>query len=108
MLRYEDNCVGCPTEMGCLGKSCPYMNVPVRYCDICGDYAKYNLDNETDICAECARKMLQKIFDETSLPHKEQLFEITPKELYQELFNDLTLHERAKLLDIDLSEEWNE
>lgn len=108
MLKYEDNCVGCPTEMGCLGKSCPYMNVPVRYCDVCGDYAKYNLDNESDICANCARKMLQKIFVGISISRKEKLFDVTPNELYQELFDDLTLREKAELLDIDLSEEWDE
>lgn len=108
MLRYENQCVGCPPEKGCIGKSCPYMNIPVRYCDVCGDYAKYNLENESDICADCARKLLQKIFCDISISRKEKLFNITPDELYQELFDDLTLHEKAKLLDISLLEEFNE
>lgn len=36
MVKYEDDCVGCPTEMGCLGTSCPNQNVPHWYCDKCG------------------------------------------------------------------------
>ena len=29
MVEYEDECVGCPPEMSCLGKDgCPNMNVP--------------------------------------------------------------------------------
>ena len=37
MIRYEDECVGCPPEMGCLGEGCPNMKVPRYYCDCCGD-----------------------------------------------------------------------
>lgn len=35
MITYEDECVGCPTEMGCMGNSCPYMNVKRYCCDCC-------------------------------------------------------------------------
>lgn len=35
MIRYEDDCVGCPPEMGCLGTACPYTNVRRLYCDNC-------------------------------------------------------------------------
>ena len=31
MIKYENECVGCPPERGCLGSSCPYMNVPRLY-----------------------------------------------------------------------------
>ena len=37
MVRYENECVGCPPEMGCLGDGCPNRNVPRYYCDECGD-----------------------------------------------------------------------
>lgn len=37
MLRYEDHCVDCPAGMPCFGKSCPLVNVPVYYCDKCGE-----------------------------------------------------------------------
>ena len=35
MIEYEDECVGCPPEMGCLGNSCRYKNVKHLYCDKC-------------------------------------------------------------------------
>ena len=37
MIRIENDCVGCPKEMGCLGSSCPYRDVPHYYCDECGE-----------------------------------------------------------------------
>ena len=53
MVRFEDECVGCPTEMGCLGNSCPYRNVPHLYCDKCGEEFDelYDLDGE-QLCAD--------------------------------------------------------
>lgn len=62
MRKYENECVGCPPEMGCLGRSCPNMNVPRDYCDVCGDYAEYTIDGE-DYCEKCANEMLNKFFD---------------------------------------------
>lgn len=35
MVRYKNMCVDC--GLPCLGKACPYLNVPVYYCDRCGD-----------------------------------------------------------------------
>ena len=35
MIKYEDECVGCPPEMGCLGDSCPNRDVKHLYCDKC-------------------------------------------------------------------------
>ena len=37
MIKYEDECVGCPPEMGCMGNSCPNRNVKHLYCDKCGE-----------------------------------------------------------------------
>ena len=54
MRKYENHCVDCPREMGCLGSSCPYVNVPVDYCDECGsDNAEYVIDGD-DLCEDCA------------------------------------------------------
>lgn len=78
MKKLENQCVGCPTEMGCLASACRYRNVPVYYCDICGDYATYQLKDE-DYCEDCMEKYLQ------------------------DLFNDLSIEEQAELLDVDLS-----
>lgn len=37
MKKYEDECVGCPKEIGCFGMSCPNRRVPHYYCDECQD-----------------------------------------------------------------------
>lgn len=37
MVRYEDGCVGCPPEMGCIGDLCQYRKIPCFTCDDCGD-----------------------------------------------------------------------
>ena len=37
MVRIENECVGCPPEMGCIGNLCPYRNVRRYYCDKCGE-----------------------------------------------------------------------
>lgn len=37
MIKYTDECVGCPPEMGCLGDSCRNRNVPHYICDTCGE-----------------------------------------------------------------------
>ena len=34
-LYFEDECVDCPTEIGCLGSTCRYKNVPHLSCDKC-------------------------------------------------------------------------
>jgi len=64
--------------MGCLGRICRYVDVPVDYCDSCnGEGAKYRIDGE-DYCEECA------------------------KEYLKDIFNDLTIIEQAEVLDIDI------
>ena len=54
MITYEDECVGCPTEIGCLGSACPNRNVKHLYCDKCNDDVEklYNYDGQ-EICEEC-------------------------------------------------------
>ena len=49
--RIENHCVDC--GLPCLGSSCPYRNVPVDYCDDCGDEgAKYHFLAWTQIADE--------------------------------------------------------
>ena len=62
MIRYEDQCVGCPPEMGCLGSSCPNRDVPVTVCDDCGDenVSLYEFDGE-QLCIYCIEKRLDKV-----------------------------------------------
>ena len=66
MVKYENECVCCPREMGCLGDSCPYTNVRRIYCDSCGDeYSETELKeiNNQHICIHCFREMCEEYFD---------------------------------------------
>ena len=62
MITYEDECVGCPTEMGCMGSACPYRNVPHLYCDKCEEEVEklYKYDGE-EICEDCLLKEFEVI-----------------------------------------------
>ena len=62
MIKYEDECVGCPPEMGCLGNSCRYKNVKHLYCDRCGDDVEelYDYDGE-ELCEDCLLDSIKKI-----------------------------------------------
>lgn len=61
MTIYEDECVGCPTYMGCLGQSCPNRNVPHIVCDHCRNEDKiYEFDGE-ELCIECIIELLKEI-----------------------------------------------
>ena len=56
MRKVENECVGCPPEIGCLGNSCPNMNVVRFYCDKCGEENKlYHYDDE-ELCESCLLK----------------------------------------------------
>lgn len=70
MIAYEDYCIGCPKEMGCLGAACPMKNVPVTYCDTCGADAEYEVEGE-HYCNQCIRNRLIEEFN--SLTTEEML-----------------------------------
>ena len=65
MIKYKNECVGCPPEMGC-SDACPYKKVPVYYCDECGEeivdnpgYAEYyTTDGAHHLCKDCYEKAL--------------------------------------------------
>ena len=62
MIKYENGCVDCPPEMGCLGNSCRYKNVKHLYCDNCGEDVEelYIIDGE-ELCEDCLLKAFNKI-----------------------------------------------
>lgn len=71
MKIYENECVGCPKEIGCFGMSCPNRRVPHYYCDgkDCGkefepselyDYDGYML------CKDCLAEQFKTI-EETEI-----------------------------------------
>ena len=72
MIKYENDCVGCPPNMGCMGDACPYKNVPHYYCDECGEeivdnpgYAEYYTTDCTDhLCKDCYEKALDYLYED--------------------------------------------
>ena len=62
MRYYEDECVGCPPELGCMGSACPNRNVEHIVCDECGD--ELGCDDEVttamdgkEYCAGCYHRL---------------------------------------------------
>lgn len=58
MKRLENECVGCPPELGCLGESCPNRNVPHFYCDKCKEEAVLYEYEDGEYCIDCIAKKL--------------------------------------------------
>lgn len=54
MIKYKNDCVGCPPEIGCLGNSCPYRSAPYHFCDRCGEEIEEPIEFEgEELCEEC-------------------------------------------------------
>ena len=71
MLRHEDECVGCPLELGCLGDGCPHMNVPHWFCDECeAEVSREELRilDGKQLCWGC---FVEKAWDEAEEPEDE-------------------------------------
>lgn len=61
MKRIEDECVGCPAGVPCLGPSCPNRNVVRYYCDECGaEETLYEWDGQ-ELCIECIKEQLDVV-----------------------------------------------
>lgn len=85
MIEYENDCVGCPPEMGCLGSMCPYVDVPYFYCDDCGhgddEFYTFNGNwgnNENQFCFDCLLKritveMIDAYFEEDDFSGSEDI-----------------------------------
>ena len=54
MIVYQNECVGCPPSMGCLGEACSRKQVEYFYCDCCGDETdKLFITERGEICLKC-------------------------------------------------------
>ena len=79
MRSYENQCVGCPPDIGCMGEACKYMNAPVNHCDWCdSEDAIFEIDGN-DYCENCAKKYLQEMFDELTTLEKAEILDIDIK-----------------------------
>lgn len=61
MIKIENECVGCPPEIGCIGNSCPYLNVPRFYCDECDNEDTLYWWDGRQLCLDCIKKQLEKV-----------------------------------------------
>lgn len=61
MVQIENECVGCPPEIGCLGSSCPQRHVPHYYCDDCGDEEKLYWFQGLQLCIDCIKYRLEEV-----------------------------------------------
>ena len=83
MIKYENHCCGCAAPgYPCIGSSCPYVNVPVYYCDFCDidNYAVCDIENE-HYCEEHAKAYLKEIFEDLSLLEQGEILDINIKSL---------------------------
>ncbi len=63
MVIYENDCVGCPDSIGCIGKTCPKVNVPHYYCDECGDETDTYIFDNAELCSACILNKFKKTID---------------------------------------------
>lgn len=78
MIKYENQCCGCATDgYPCIGESCPYVKVPVYYCDNCKEESAhaYEIDGE-HYCEECAGKYMKDIFLDLSTAEQAEILNI--------------------------------
>lgn len=71
MIKTENQCVDC--GLPCIGDLCKYKNVIVRYCDRCkSDGAVYEMNGE-NLCSDCASEIVKDIFDDMTLREKAEV-----------------------------------
>ena len=83
MIKYENHCCSCAVPgYPCMGSSCPYVNVPVYYCDICDDdiRAEYDIEGE-HYCKEHAKEYLKESFEELTMSEQAEVLGIELKSL---------------------------
>ena len=61
MKKIENECVGCPPEMPCLGNRCKYRNVVRFYCDRCKEENKLYHYGDEELCEECLLKEFEVV-----------------------------------------------
>ena len=78
MKKIENRCVDC--GMPCLS-SCRLRNVNVCYCDRCKDDNAIYTINDEDLCEHCADTVLNELFDELTISEKAEALNLTLHEV---------------------------
>ena len=61
MIIFEDECVSCPQEMGCLGKGGPNQRVPHYIWDKCDEEDTLYEFEGRQLCADCLLNELEEV-----------------------------------------------
>ena len=61
MRKTTNECVGCPSNIGCIGSACPYIDVTRFYCDECGGETDLYYYDGQELCIDCIEKQLEKV-----------------------------------------------
>ena len=83
MIKYENHCCDCAVPgYPCIDSSCPYVNVPVAYCDECDNdtYAQYDIEGE-HYCEDHAKKYLREVFEDLTVSEQAEVLDISLKNL---------------------------
>ena len=70
----ESYCVDC--GLPCLGKFCPNHLRTNYYCNKCEECAKYQIE-DNDYCESCANEYLQQIFNDLSIAQKTKILDLS-------------------------------
>lgn len=83
MVRYENHCCECAVPgYPCMGSSCPNVNVPVYYCDICNDDTHAMCDIEGEhYCEKHAKDYLRHIFESLTVEEKAEVLDVLMESL---------------------------
>lgn len=78
MITYENNCVGCPDGIPCIGKICPLVHQEVVICDQCGNHinSKYYKFTNKEYCEDCIDDVLNEEFHHLTLSEKVEIFDV--------------------------------
>lgn len=61
MIKIENECVGCPPDLGCIGNSCPYLHVYRFYCDKCNCEEELYWFEDEQLCIDCILEQLERV-----------------------------------------------
>ena len=82
MEKIENHCVECTSYgLHCIGESCEKRRVKVSYCDSCKWHEADYMIGKEEYCHECAEEILMEAFKELSLHEKASLLDVTIEDI---------------------------
>lgn len=83
MIKYENHCCDCAVPgYPCIGNACPYVNIPVYYCDSCNDDTlAVCIIDDRHYCEEHAKDYLKEAFEDLTIEEQAEVLDVLFKEL---------------------------